>query len=436
MSEHRQHTIMQRTRGLVALVTLVFLVAVACGSSKKSSSSATTAGSGPASTQSTAGNTASDVGITPTQVTIGNIVTLTGPIPGLFAGGQAGTDAYFQYINSQGGVFGRKLVLKTGDDGLSCNGYQTQLQSLGPSVFAFVGSWSTFDNCGVPYFQANPTIPDVHYLLSSQSYSEPAGFTAQPSPPGFRTGPYQYYAQQYPNAVKKVGALWNSGSPTTWANQKAAMQSVGYTIVYDRATQPTETDFTADIVRMKNLGVQYLDLRNQGVTAIAAVMNNAAQQGWHPQVVSTNSEYDKTFFKLLTDPSNGNGILSDQPNAMFLGEDSAAIPEVKLFNDWMTKTHPNQAVDLFAMHSWTDAALFVQALKAAGQNPTRQDVITALKNIHSFDDNGMLAKVDVGNKQPPACWLILKVQDGKFVRVQPADKGYSCSPTGYYYVKS
>ena len=96
--------------------------------------------------------------------------------------------------------------MKGGDDGLNCNQYQTQLQSLGPSVFGFVGSWSDFDNCGLAYFQANPTIPDVHYLLSSQSYSEPGGFTPQPQPPGFRTGPFQYYAQKYPDAVKKVGA--------------------------------------------------------------------------------------------------------------------------------------------------------------------------------------------------------------------------------------
>ncbi len=232
--------------------------------------------------------------------------------------------------------------------------------------------------------------------------------------------------------MKHVGALWASTSPTTWQNQKAAMQSVGFNIVYDRAVQPTETDFTADIVRMKNLGVQYLDLRNFGVTTIAAAMNDAAQQGWHPQVVITNSEYDHTFFKLLSDPSNGNGILTDQPFAMFLGEDSATNPEVRLFLDWMKKTHPNQAVDLFGMFSWAAAAEFVDALKAAGQNPTRQSVVAQLKANHNFDDNGMVATADVGNKKPPSCWMLLKVQDGKFVRVLPADKGYTCSPTGYY----
>jgi ABC-type branched-subunit amino acid transport system substrate-binding protein len=385
-----------------------------------------------ASTQSTAGNTASDVGVSPTQIELGNIVTLTGPVPGLFAGGAAATDAYFQYINSQGGVFGRKLVMK-GGDGLNCNQYQTQLQSIGPSVFAFVGSWSDFDNCGLKYFQDNPTIPDVHYLLSNQSYGEPGGFTPQPQPPGFRTGPYQYYAQKYPNAVKHVGALWSAQSPTTWQSQKAAMQSVGYSIVYDRATQATETDFTADIVRMKNLGVQFLDLRNQAVNTIASTMNGAAQQNWHPQVIVTNSEYDPSFVKLLSDPANGNGILTDQPFAMFLGEDAATTPEVGLFLQWMKKTHPDQKVDLFGMFSWAAAKLFVDGLKAAGQNPTRQGVITALKNIHSFDDNGMVAQADVGNKKPPMCWMLFQVKDGKFQRTLPADKGYTCDPSGYFF---
>jgi ABC-type branched-subunit amino acid transport system substrate-binding protein len=425
---------MNKKHTLLALAMAVTMIAVGCSSSSKTSS--TTSAGSTGATQSTAGNTASDVGITPTQITVGNIVTLTGPIPGLFAGGQAATDAYFQYINSQGGVYGRKLVLKGGDDGLTCNGYQTQLQDIGPSVFAFVGSWSDFDNCGLTYFQQH-LMPDVHYLLSNQAYAEPDGFTPQPQPPGFRTGPYQYLAKKYPAAVKKVGALWASTSPTTWAGQEAAMKSVGFDIIYNRAVQPSETDFTADIVRMKNLGVEYLDLRNQGVTTIAAVMNNAAQQNWHPQVVVTNSEYDPTFFKLLSDPHNGDGILTDQPFAMFLGEDAATTPEVALFDQWMKKTHPSQALDLFGMFSWAAAALFVQALKAAGRNPTRAEVIAALKNIHNFDDNGMVAPADVGNKKPPQCWMLLQVENGQtptgFKRVLPADKGYVCSPSGYYY---
>jgi hypothetical protein len=62
-------------------------------------------------------------------------------------------------------------------------------------------------------------------------------------------------------------------------------------------------------------------------------------------------------------------------------------------------------------------------------------VLTALKNIHNFDSNGFVAPADVGSKQPPGCYMILNVQDGKFLRVTPSDKGYLCSPTGYYFAK-
>src|SRR5438067_7220013 len=175
-------------------------------------------------------NTSSDVGVTPTQITLGNIVTLTGPIPGLFKGSAAGTDAYFQYINSKGGVNKRKLVMKGGDDALNCNQNQTQTQDMIGSVFAFVGSFAVFDNCGAKVFAQNPTVADIHYLLSDDANKEVNGFSPQPAPPGFRTGPYQYYKQKYPNAVTKVGSLWATTSPTTWTNQKAAEESLGFKI--------------------------------------------------------------------------------------------------------------------------------------------------------------------------------------------------------------
>jgi branched-chain amino acid transport system substrate-binding protein len=381
-------------------------------------------------------NTASDVGVTPTQITLGNVVTLTGPIPGLFKGSQAGTDAYFKYINSQGGVNKRKLVMKSADDALNCNQNQTQTQDLIGSVFAFVGSFAVFDNCGAKVFAQNPTVADIHYLLSDDANKEVNGFSPQPAPPGFRTGPYKYYKQKYPDAVTKVGSLFASTSPTTWANQKAAEESLGYKIIYERAVAPTETDWTADIIRMKNLGVQFWDLRNQNASFIAKMLAQAAQQNFKPKVIMTNSEYDASFFKLIADPTAANGVLTDQPFAMFLGEDANTVPEVNLFLKWMKKTNPDVTPDLFAMYSWASAALFVEALKAAGPNPTRASLIEALKNIHNFDNNGMVASADVGNKKPPGCWMLLQVNNGKFQRVLPKGKGYTCKPTGYYYAQS
>jgi ABC-type branched-subunit amino acid transport system substrate-binding protein len=52
-------------------------------------------------------------GITRSSVAIGNVSTLTG---GLFKGALVGTEAYAAFVNSQGGIGGRKLVVDSYDD--------------------------------------------------------------------------------------------------------------------------------------------------------------------------------------------------------------------------------------------------------------------------------------------------------------------------------
>ena len=48
---------------------------------------------------------------------MGQIVTKSGPIPGLAGSAEEAVAAYVAYRNATGGVCGRKVVLRTGDDG-------------------------------------------------------------------------------------------------------------------------------------------------------------------------------------------------------------------------------------------------------------------------------------------------------------------------------
>src|SRR5205823_11626604 len=59
---------------------------------------------------------ATDVGVTGESITLGNVSTLSGPIPGLFQGAVLGAQAFAAYANSQGGVFGRRLKVEVRDD--------------------------------------------------------------------------------------------------------------------------------------------------------------------------------------------------------------------------------------------------------------------------------------------------------------------------------
>ena len=56
-------------------------------------------------------------GVTADQIRIGQVCALSGPAQGLGKAMRAGATAYFEFINSQGGVHGRKIKLITLDDG-------------------------------------------------------------------------------------------------------------------------------------------------------------------------------------------------------------------------------------------------------------------------------------------------------------------------------
>ena len=419
-----------KRRGLVVIIAVMALVAISCSSSSKKAASPV----GAAPSTVPAGNKASDVGVTPTQITLGNVAVLSGPVPGLFQGSPYAVDAYFNYINSQGGVYGRKLVLKSGDDGLTCNLNASVTQDLSTQVFAFVGSFTVLDSCGAPVFVANPQIPDVSFSLTPATKKLSNLYSPQPNPPNFRTGGFLYMKQKFPNAVTAVGSLYtnNVGATESFNEQKSAMESVGYKVVYSRAYAPTESQFASDIIKMRSAGVQFLWLTDTDDATAARVLDEALQQNWHPQVIMSDSQYDANFVK-LADPKAIDGMWADEQFALFQGEDAASVSEVGLFQTWMQKTHPGFPPDLFAMYSWAGAALFVQALKAAGPNPTRAALFDALKNIHNFDDNGMLPVTDVGAKKPPTCYLIMQRQGSKWVRVSPTDKGFTCDPGGYQY---
>src|SRR5204862_8117681 len=124
------------------------------------------------------GNT--DVGVTGNSITVSNVSILSGPVPGLFAGALNGTDAYFQYQNSQGGVYGRQLKVLARDDAFDCGQNKSLTESDIPKAFAFVGSFSLYDNCGAQVLASHPDVPDVHNALSIDAAHLASNFSPQP----------------------------------------------------------------------------------------------------------------------------------------------------------------------------------------------------------------------------------------------------------------
>ncbi|HEV7687241.1 MAG TPA: ABC transporter substrate-binding protein, partial [Acidimicrobiia bacterium] len=201
---------------------------------------------------------ATDVGVTGNTITVGNVSDLGGPVPGLFQGGPYGTQAYFDYVNSQGGVYGRNLKLVTADDQLQCSQNEADYQNLVNQVFAFVGSWSLDDSCGAQILGQHPTIPAVQQALSTQFTNLPNAYSIAPYNAGAITGYFQYFKSKYPDAIGSVGTIVGNqpSAVQSWNYYKATMQSMGYHVTYEDDFPPAQSNFTADVIRMRSAGVK------------------------------------------------------------------------------------------------------------------------------------------------------------------------------------
>ena len=379
---------------------------------------------------------ATDVGVTATSVELGAVTTLSGPVPGLFAGDVYGAQAYFAYVNSQGGVFGRKLKLEVADDQLDCGQNRAQHLAQAGHVFSWVSSLSLYDNCGAPVVSQHPSMNEVAVTFSNQASGLKNSFSINPLVPGYRLGSLQYYKQKFPDAVPHAASLvGNIGSAVEiFKGIRAAAESVGWRFAYVRNYSPGETDFTADIIQMRNDGVQALYFVSADSHTIAKVLNAAKQQQWHPQLVAVgagDAAYDPSFIPEAGAASDG--VYADQPHAAFFNPSDAAIPGVGLYQEWMKKTGAASHEDLYSAWGWGSALLAVEALKKAGPRLTRKAFQQALGSIHSFDGNGMFAKADPAGKQPNTCYVVLKVSKGQWVRTDTPATSFRCG--GFYHYR-
>jgi branched-chain amino acid transport system substrate-binding protein len=375
-------------------------------------------------------------GLTATTVNVGNVSTLTA---GLFKGAPVGLQAYADYVNSQGGVNGRKIVVDGADDGYANGANNKALtQADVAKDFAMVGSFSLNDSYGGQVLAVNPAVPNVTVSLSTFTNNLPNTFSPAPTPGGWQLGPLTYFQKKFPSDSDHVGALVadQPSAIAAFAGEKLAMAHLGLKLVYDPTFEITTTDFTPYVVNMEKAGVKILYIEQMPENYAAAVIKAMNQQNFHPIVVLGASTYSEALVGAAGGPSAVNGDFLEQPYSLYLGEDTT-LPAADLFLKWVQTASPGFKPDLYTLYGWISGELFVQALRAAGKNPTRGSVLQALRSINTYSAGNLIAGVNPAGKVPASCYIVAQYVAGKFTRVDdPAingsSGGYRCDQPYYY----
>ncbi|MGH9917342.1 MAG: ABC transporter substrate-binding protein, partial [Nitrososphaerales archaeon] len=153
--------------------------------------------------------------MTATSVTVGQIDDLTLPVAGLFKGAEDGTKAYFDYINSKGGVNGRKIILDARDSQYQAGVVARNTTSIIQNDFAMVGGFSLQDSAELPLIN-QAQMPDVAFPLAVPLSQSPYVYSPAPNPVNdYPVGFMKYLKKKYPQDIKHVGILYAIATPST-----------------------------------------------------------------------------------------------------------------------------------------------------------------------------------------------------------------------------
>ena len=368
-------------------------------------------------------------GVTANSITIGNVSDVGGPVPGLFAGGPVGVEAYFNYVNSQGGVCGRQLKLQPQDDSLQCSNNEADYADSVGSVFAYVGSWSLDDFCGANIMKAHSGVPMVQTYLSPDMQNLPNAFGVAPYSQLVNTGPFLYFKQKFPQDIQSVGTLVGNqaSAVAAWNHAEQAIDSIGYKVIYKDEFPPAQSNFTSDVIQMKADGVKMVILLSVNAPDAAIFASEAAQQGFHPDVWLCPVCYFGGYVSESGGAASVNGQYAYVTFADFLGD--PGVPEVNTFSHWISATNRSFVPDEFSAFSWANAALFVHALEQIGPDVTQAKLLAALKGTTTFTDNGMVTAANIGARSPSNCYNVLQVQNGNWAKVADPPSGFRCDGT-------
>ena len=359
-----------RSLALVTSVVTTGALVAACG-----------AGS---SREESSGASASEVGITDSSIKIGAHFPLTGVAAPGYSEIPSGMKAYFDYVNANGGVNGRKIEFVVRDDGYNpTNTSQvTNELVLKDQIFAMVGGLGTPTHAAVVDFLNSEKVPDLFVSSGALQWGDdveakPYTFGWQPDYESEGKIIGQYVAENMPDA--KVG-LFLQDDDMGRDGEKGIRRFLDKQIVAVERYTSGNTDVAPQIAGLQAKGADLvLSFNTPSYTALSQLVS--MKLNYKPKWFYANIGSDPTLVgSLLSKFSEGkvdgaqplDGVLTTEYLA---GVDSPDDPWVELWQKVWDENGDKGDLTNYRVYGMAKAYAFVQALQAAGENPTRESIV-------------------------------------------------------------
>ena len=364
----------------VAGIAAVAMVAAACSSSGSSSTS-------PGSSNAL---TASAPGITPTQILIGSHQPLTGVAAPGYDEIAPASNAYFDYVNAHGGIYGRKIKYTYLNDQYDPTMTSTVVKQLvlQDNVYAIFNGLGTPTHLAVAPYLNSQKVPDVFVASGCECWNStstwPQTFGRQID--YVREGKIlgKYIEQHFKG--KKIGYFYQNDE-----FGQDGVKGLDYEIPHSQVVAresyvPTNTNIGPQIAKLKASGAQVVV--SYSVPAFTALLRlGELTASYNPTLVVSSVGSDPiTLAGLLNSFAKKSGSFGNSLTNGIIT--NGYLPPVgDMTNSWIAlfeKIHsqyiPKLPFDGNVLYGMAVGYTFVQAMLKAGRNPTRQALVSAINS--------------------------------------------------------
>ena len=323
-------------------------------------------------------------GITDDSVKIGSFQALSGALAFIGVSMKKGMEAYFNWINENGGVYGRTIDLIAVDDQFVPSKTVIEVKRLveQDKVFSIVGGLGTpgclavmdyLNEGGVPFvYQGSGSsllaIPPKEYIFSVQpNYSIEAPIVGK-------------YLTEVAKK-KRIGMIYRAAEDgkEAYGALRAYLRANGKEDLLVRAiaVDPAQTSFDNEIIKMMQSGVDSVYLLTF-TDQTPNILKQSRDYGFEPLFVACYPNADPKVIQLTDGAAEGLEVMA----WVDLGD-----PQSETFLKYLEifqGTYPDEVPDAYAAAGFIAAELFTEGLRRAGENPTRESLVEGLESMTAW----------------------------------------------------
>lgn len=343
--------------------------------------------------------TAGESGVTADTILLGQSAALSGPTAVLGKQMNAGARLYFDAVNSQGGVFGRKIELRVLDDAYEPDEAIKNTKKLIEEDHVF----ALFGYVGTPTSQAalplvnQARIPFFAPFTGAQTLREPHSRYVFHVRAGYEEETAAIVRQIRTTGLKRIAVVYNDDG-----YGKAGLAGIEHAIKLLPADSGVKLVAQSSVIRntveIGDAMQEAMKAKPDAVVLISAYrtagafVKEALRRNYSGQFYNVSFVGTQALAKEVG--PQGSGVIISQ---VMPHPGNATLPVVREYLRLLQAAGKQNAFDYASIEGFIAAKAFVEGLRRAGKDLTRERFVMALESMRNVDLGGFIVQFGPDN---------------------------------------